>query len=393
MAKMGVRAKRAKIAEESRKNPFANEEALIGSEPVWDTAAALKLAPNEFENKLRTSLNYYNYFYSIKDLRKHVSHWAKLSKLFTDEELGKFNRANDNAIPMAACSIAKATTKGMPLNEKLTEYLTKTVREAVSSVTSPVETVTGKPKASAAKAPSIQERMAEKLSETIGELEGELDNAIFGTKALCKVYDFLTVRKVPQASVGKIRDIFTKQADEIALALTGKDKDLKEAYGYLTKKQIARLNEFFKALFADLDSYVSTKKALKKIRAVKTPSKEKQIAKVKYMKASTELKITSISPMQIIGAKVLWAYHTRLRKLQRYVADEHGGTLGIKGTTVVGFDEAKSVSKTLRKPAEQLAAFMKAGKVQLRTFLKDIKAVECKLNGRLSDDVLLLKVE
>lgn len=393
MAKMGVRAKRAKIAEESRKNPFANEEALIGSEPVWDTAAALKLTPDEFENKLRTSLNYYNYFYSIKDLRKHVSHWAKLSKLFTDEELGKFNRANDNSITMAACSIAKATTKGMPLNEKLTEYLTKTVREAVNSVTSPAETATGKPKASAAKAPSIQERMAEKLSETIGELEGELDNAIFGTKTLCKVYDFLTVRKVPQASVGKIRDVFTKQADEIALGLAGKDKDLKEAYGYLTKKQITRLNDFFKTLFADLDAYVSTKKALKKIRAVKTPSKEKQVAKVKYMKASTELKITSISPMQIIGAKGVWVYDTKIRKLFHYIADSHVGTLSIKGTTIVGFDEGMSIGKTLRKPVEQLASLMSAGKVQIRTFMANIKAVEVRGTGRINDRMLLLKID
>jgi hypothetical protein len=58
----------------------------------------------------------------------------------------------------------------------------------------------------------------------------------------------------------------------------------------------------------------------------------------------------------------------------------------------MGFDLDKSVSKTLRKPAEQLAEFAKAGKVALRTFIKDIKAVEVKLNGRINSDVLLLKV-
>jgi putative N-acetylmannosamine-6-phosphate epimerase len=66
-------------------------------------------------------------------------------------------------------------------------------------------------------------------------------------------------------------------------------------------------------------------------------------------------------------------------------------TLSVKGTTIIGFDADKSVSKTLRKPEEQLKEFAKAGKIALRTFMKDIKAVETKLNGRIGIDILLLK--
>jgi hypothetical protein len=50
------------------------------------------------------------------------------------------------------------------------------------------------------------------------------------------------------------------------------------------------------------------------------------------------------------------------------------------------------VAKTLRKPEEQLKEFARAGKIALRTFIKDIKAVEVKLNGRINEDTLLLKV-
>jgi len=50
------------------------------------------------------------------------------------------------------------------------------------------------------------------------------------------------------------------------------------------------------------------------------------------------------------------------------------------------------VCKTLRKPEEKLKEFAKAGKVQLRKFIEDIRATETKLNGRISVDVLLLKV-
>ena len=66
--------------------------------------------------------------------------------------------------------------------------------------------------------------------------------------------------------------------------------------------------------------------------------------------------------------------------------------LAIKGTSIDNYT-AKSASKTLRKPEAQLADFMKAGKVQLRKYLDTIKATETLLNGRISADVVLLKVQ
>jgi hypothetical protein len=67
--------------------------------------------------------------------------------------------------------------------------------------------------------------------------------------------------------------------------------------------------------------------------------------------------------------------------------------LGIKGTSVINFDTAKSVGKTLRKPDEKLKEFAKASKVQLRKFLEEIKATETAGNGRINLDMILLKVQ
>ena len=47
----------------------------------------------------------------------------------------------------------------------------------------------------------------------------------------------------------------------------------------------------------------------------------------------------------------------------------------------------------MRKPDEKLKEFAKAGKIALRKFIEDIKATETKMNGRISTDVVLLKVE
>jgi hypothetical protein len=67
--------------------------------------------------------------------------------------------------------------------------------------------------------------------------------------------------------------------------------------------------------------------------------------------------------------------------------------LGVKGTSITGFNENLSVQKTLRKPEEQLKEFKAAGKVQLRKFLDDIRAVDIKLNGRINEDIILLRTQ
>jgi hypothetical protein len=103
------------------------------------------------------------------------------------------------------------------------------------------------------------------------------------------------------------------------------------------------------------------------------------------------LKLVSVNPADIIGAKELWVFNTKTRKLGKYVAAEYQ-ELGVKGTSITGFDEKQSVAKTLRKPEEQLKEFKSAGKVALRKFLEDIKAVDIKLNGRINEDTVLLKV-
>ena len=104
------------------------------------------------------------------------------------------------------------------------------------------------------------------------------------------------------------------------------------------------------------------------------------------------LKLVSINPADIVGASALWVYNTKTRKLGKYVSAAYQ-QLGIKGTTITGFDTDKSISKTLRKPETQVREFATSGKVQQRKFMDAIKATETKLNGRINEDIILLKVE
>ena len=123
------------------------------------------------------------------------------------------------------------------------------------------------------------------------------------------------------------------------------------------------------------------------------------VEKLKYCKSYDKYKVASILPDQIIKANELWVFNIKTRKLGKYVAKNidpkgmgrDGTGLSVKGTTIIGFDETKSIQKTLRKPDDQIKEFKGLGKVKLRTFIDDIKTIDTKLTGRCNPYTLLLK--
>jgi hypothetical protein len=187
--------------------------------------------------------------------------------------------------------------------------------------------------------------------------------------------------------------LYTRDLEELLELASGKaDEQLKEGYSHRTKRQILKLITFYQEIMSACDMLAQEAKVNRKPRKTKAVSKDKLTAKLKYMKSDEPLKLVSINPTDIIGAKELWIYNTKSRKLGRYVADEYKD-LGVKGTTITGFSETLSICKTLRKPDEKLKEFKAAGKVQLRKFLDTINATDTRMNGRINDEIVLLKVQ
>ena len=238
--------------------------------------------------------------------------------------------------------------------------------------------------------PSIQERMREQLSDIIGQFEEWTD--LQPSNDIPAMFDYLKSNTVAQAHIGKIRSYYEPVAAEFQ-TLTQKDcpEDLAEGYKHLSKADIKQMIKFFDTMFGDLDAYANLKKATRATRKPKPKSADKLVAKLKFKKDDDRYKIVSVDPTTVVGATELWVFNTKNRKLGKYVAQEHA-TLMVKGTTLQFYDEKLSVQKTLRKPEAQLKEFGKAGKVVLRKFMDDIKATETKMNGRLNEHIVLLKV-
>ena len=258
--------------------------------------------------------------------------------------------------------------------------------------------------------PSIQERIRDQALAACEEIEEWLDGFItdkknFDPKGFNFVSHFANF-KITQAHARKIKGLYAGELEEARLIqklpTPGEinrikdehEKDmaqqLREGYSHLTKKDAAAYLTALETLHGACDVVIEAAKATRKPKAKKAPSKEKLIAKLKYLERDDKLQLVSVNPLEIIDAKEVWVYNVKTRKLGKYVADEHA-TIQVKGAGLQFYDEKSSIQKTLRKPDETLKEFKKAGKVALRKFMDDIKTTDIKLNGRLNSDTIILK--
>ena len=376
------------------RDPAFSDEKYTGTEPVWDTERAAKMTQDEFDHFLRKSFFYYNYYYSQKDCKKHVVKWMQDNQ-YAKADVSKFIRSPDRALPMTACGLVMAARQGMPMREKELEYLKARLHEAINSDDLEPEVVVdaAKPAVQTVRAPTIQDRLNEKTAEHLAHFEGLYDEVIAGETVKPDAFNYLTANTVPQSQINKFEHLFTVRKGELLVAQEKRDEQVEEAYRHYKAADFKRHHAFLDQLLSDLDQYRSVKKTQKKARVKRAPNKEKVVSKLKYLKEEKTLKLVSINPVDIVGAQELWVYNTKTRKLYKYVADTLTGPLGVKGTSITGYDEVKSVGKTLRKPEEKLKEFAKSTKVQLRKFLEDIKATETIGNGRMNSDTVLLKVQ
>jgi hypothetical protein len=382
--------KAPKKAPPKKRDPLFADEKHTGREPVWDTERALAMTQEEFDHHLRKSFFYYNYFYSAKDLKKYVVDWMK--EKYSKNDVSRFIRSNDRALPITVCSLIKAHKQGMPLREKELKYVQDRIYEIINSDI-PDEPVTEQKTVAPAAVKTIQDRLNEKTSEHLAHFEGLYDEVVTGGTVDPKAYDYLVSNAVPQSQIKKFEELFMARKTELGEALGKADEQIAEAYRHYKASDFKRHHAFIQNILDALEQYRGVKKATKKARVKRAPNKEKVVGKLKYLKEEKTLKLVSINPVDIIGAQELWCYNTKTRKLFKYVADSMTGPLGIKGTTITGYNETASVGKTLRKPEEKLKEFNKAGKIQLRKFLEDIKATETAANGRINLDTILLKVQ
>ena len=340
---------------------------------------------------------YYNYKHKSKDGKKWFVEYLKKEKVDKDK-IKHVKIVPDWQVGITYGALAKMLMDGCPPLEEYTVALDKRLEECLKVKVKDIEVVENKVLAPVI---SIQERMKLNLDDFLGKhVEGEIDDFFQNKfKSKFKLITILQVNEITGKAAGMISDLYAQEISDITELLNPpKEQDdefqqLTEGYPY-KKAELKKILAFYTMLAEDADHYANSQKANRKIRVKKAPSIEKVVAKLKYAVTNEQYKLVSIDPKKIIGSQELWVFNTKTRKLGKYVAGNgfSTGELSVKGTGIIGFDEKKSVQKTVRKPDVTLKEFQKAGKVALRKFLEDIKATDIKLTGRINKDVILLKV-
>jgi len=340
---------------------------------------------------------YYNYKHKSKDGKKWFVEYLKKEKVDKDK-IKHVKIVPDWQVGITYGALAKMLMDGCPPLEEYTVALDKRLEECLKVKVKDIEVVENKVLAPVI---SIQERMKLNLDDFLGKhVEGEIDDFFQNKfKSKFKLITILQVNEITGKAAGMISDLYAQEISDITELLNPpKEPDdefeqLTEGYPY-KKAELKKILAFYTMLAEDADHYANSQKANRKIRVKKAPSIEKVVAKLKYAVTNEQYKLVSIDPKKIIGSQELWVFNTKTRKLGKYVAGNgfSTGELSVKGTGIIGFDEKKSVQKTVRKPDVTLKEFQKAGKVALRKFLEDIKATDIKLTGRINKDVILLKV-
>jgi len=369
--------------------------------PNWEGSESWDI--DKFYAHFHNSSLYYRSEYGGKELKPQVIKW--LTQKGVDKSIiTSFKRTKDWRSHLTMGTIASCLLKGMPEqradfnNGKNTaEWLLAEVQKVIESGDYNVEEATEDVAKTTTVQPSIQERLREVAMMMTEDIETAIENwqtdpEEFDPKAF-KVLNLLKGKDAKAAHARIIRDFYAKNLVELEELASGQaDEQLREAYSHRSKKQIRKLIDFYNEVNSACNMLMQESKVNRKPRAKKVVPADKIVAKLKYKKSDEPLKLVSINPTDIIGAKELWIYNTKSRKLGKYVADDFS-ELGVKGASITGFSETLSVQKTLRKPVEQLKEFKAAGKVALRKFLDEIKATDTKLNGRINEETILLKVQ
>lgn len=302
---------------------------------------------------------------------------------YNASDIAYIKRLNPERITGTNFWMAKLALNGTVFDKATKKRFGLQIKEMVNlgymiSTRSPQQSATKK------KPPNIQERIKEKGEQIIADLEDALDG-FYARKEKFSMYDFLQKNEVSSQIVNMISEYYQPKLDE----LNERDAQVTEAYG----SDRARLKKFYTEWFNDIERYGSNRKVSK----VRKPRKKKEklavdvIKRLKYQKEFKPLKIVSVSPIEIVGCQQLWVYNTKYKQLAVYHASGPAG-ISVKGTTLTGFEQSESEYKTLRKPEEQITKLLSTGKIGLRKFMGEMKTKARKPNGRINENIVILKV-
>ena len=369
--------KKVKKSAVVRRPKFADEK-YLGGEP--------QITENSTQTELARAYNWFNYFYTSDDAKSFAISYLKSIK-YDRDIIRKLASVKCHELHNIGWNCRLLST-GSTLPGGLWDNIEARIKQLSADIVETVETQEDQPQA---KVVTIQDRINSKASDLIGELEEETD--VFFQEGVIQfdVKKWSLEKGIKPQVAKRIAEHFRPQYEEICEALEGKDPDLVEAYAGWRKPVLKVLSVFLKKIIDHMTEVDAAIQATRKPRAKKVKPAHVMIAKLQFLPEYKELNITSVDPKGIINATQLWVYNPKTRNLSVYHAVGRSG-LSVRGTTITGYDTDASLTKKVRKPEQIIPQVLNAGKVDLRSIMKNLTTTENKANGRINKDTTLLRI-
>lgn len=357
------------------------DEKLMGPEPG--------VIENVVENdpRVAAAYNWYSYFSDTASSKKWVIEYMRKHS-YSKEQIKYFDAAPHWKIGMTSCSIARMTNNGTVLPQRTIDFLHEHIDTCIKAgMELGASDDTEKPVV------NIQNRIKEKQSAIIADIEDELDkfynNNYSGTFSF---YEFCQKNQLKAAHAKVVKEYYSRLLQEVReLTQPKPHPDLVEGYRHLNKTQIKNYYAFVSSICSDADRFSSNKVKERLPRKKKPKSTVDLIKKLNFKKEDSALKITSVNPQTIIGAKALWVYNTKYKAIGVYNASTERG-LSVKGSTITQFNAATSISKTARKPEETIEKALNSSPSASKKLLESLSTKEKMMNGRINNETILLRV-
>jgi len=351
----------------------------------------------DFENNYQKAFFYIHYEVSTKDLRKETIAYIKKHTDYNYKDLtiladSAFSSIGKFAYLLMYGAELLSDEDDELFAKHLAELFVKAKRAELKKAASSSEEDDKTPEVP--NKPNIQDHLCAATAKICGEIEGTIDEFILDPKQFDlvkndpKLYFIRSGLKATHCRF--INQFYSPMLAEIKGALDGEDKQLKEGYSNLNKIELKKLAKYIELVLSAAEHIKASKMTVRKPRQKKPTDIHKLVSKLKFLTAYPELKMVSAKPYTIVGAKELWVYNTKTRKLGRYIAFDDNG-LSVKGTSILNF-ASDSVEKTIRDPAKSLNPIMKAAKRSRVKLFREVKSVEINLKGRTNDYTILLEV-
>ena len=351
------------------------DERYMGDEPT--------ISSESNRSDIIRAYNWYNYFYNVDDAKGFIISYLK-SKKANKTIIDRVNQIN--ALDLANIGWnCRILMNGGNLPDEIKESFTNKLQTLINT-SKPKKVVLEEVKSGI----SIQEKIANKTQDLIADLEDQIDIFIINGKNDFDAVAWFRAQSIKGPISKKIADYYKPLYDEVYDAVEDQNENAVQYYKKWKKSKLRKYLEFIKSIISAATVNVQATKIARKPRKKKIKPAAQLVSKVSYKKEDTEYNIKSIEPKDIIGSQQVWIFNTKYRTLTVFYSMSTTG-LSVKGTTITGFDDKSSETKTLREPEAYIPSVLTESKNALKKNMSALKSKSKVAKSRLNSDTIILR--